>query len=63
MSHLRKDFFDDFKVPRSLPKLLKHLVLETRDAFNQKKKAFDQIDSSRNAVVEKVNKIIKQKVL
>ncbi len=57
MAHLRKDFFTDFSLPE-IPSKYDGLVKELSKAFQEKKKAFHQIEQAKENLLAEFNKLM-----
>ena len=59
MAHLRKDFFEDFRVPIIDEGIKSELVCELKTAFRKKKEAYEGIEASKERILALMHEIIK----
>lgn len=59
MAHLRKDFFEDFKIPIIDESVKNELVNELKAAFHKKKEAYEEIEASKKRILDKMYDTIK----
>lgn len=59
MAHLRKDFFQDFKIPKVNNNIKQHLIDELRTAFDNKLLAYKRIENAKASLLELMHNTIK----
>jgi len=59
MSHLQKDFFEDFKMPRIDAGFKTELIGELKEAFTMKREAFEGIETSKRNILQRFETFIK----